>query len=130
MSDAQGRQAHAPTILVVEDDGDTREFYADLLATAGYHVLAAATGRAALAHVGGSSVHGVLLDRRLPDMDGLSLCRHFREHLDQDAPILFVTADHDPALEVAARAAGATAFIAKPFLPNVLLDLLAALVPV
>ena len=109
-------------VLVVEDDLDTREFYEDLLALEGYDVLAAGTGQAALAHVAEQTVQGIVLDRRLPDFDGVQLCRLLRECVGSDVPIIFVTADRDPELEGTARTAGITDFLLKPFNPADLLD--------
>ncbi len=109
-------------ILVVEDDLDTREFYEDLLIAEGYDVLAASTGQEALAHVAAQPVQGIVLDRRLPDVDGVDLCRLLRQRLGARVPIIFVTADRDPDLEATARAAGITEFVLKPFDAAALLD--------
>ena len=119
------QEAHppvAPTLLVVEDDLDTLEFYELFLMDEGYRVLAASTGKAALDHVAAGQVQGIVLDRRLPDYDGVNLCRLLRQHLDGDVPIIMVTADREPVLEATARAAGITAFLLKPFQPPDLLD--------
>ncbi len=109
-------------MLVVEDDLDTREFYEDLLIAEGYDVLAASTGQEALAHVAAQPVQGIVLDRRLPDVDGVDLCRLLRQRLGARVPIIFVTADRDPDLEATARAAGITEFVLKPFDAAALLD--------
>ncbi len=125
------------TILVVEDDPDTLEFYEALLQAAGYGVLSASTGQQTRALVATRSFDGVLLDYRLPATIasglpatiGPDLCRELRAALGPDVPILLVTAGRDPMLEPQAYAAGATAFLAKPFNPDMLLALLAADVP-
>lgn len=104
-------------ILVVEDDFDTREFYEILLTSEGYPVLGASTGHEALAHVADEVVQGIVLDRRLPDFDGVRLCGLLRERVGPHVPIIFVTADRDPVLEAAAREAGITDFLLKPFNP-------------
>ena len=109
-------------MLVVEDDLDTREFYENLLALEGYDVLAAGTRQAALAYVATETVQGIVLDRRLPDFDGVELCRLLRQRFGTDVPIIFVTADRDPELEGTARTAGITDFLLKPFDPADLLD--------
>ncbi len=117
------------TILVVEDDPDTLEFYEDLLQMSGYRVVSARSGQQARALVASRAVGGVLLDYRLPDTIGLELCQELCATLGPDVPILLATADRDPMLENWAHTAGATAFLGKPFLPNELLALLAAYVP-
>jgi two-component system OmpR family response regulator len=63
----------------------------------------------------------VLLDRRLPDMDGLALCRQIRAALGATIPILLLTADREPTLAAAAEEAGATAYLSKPVDPDLLL---------
>jgi DNA-binding response OmpR family regulator len=115
------------TILIVEDDLATSEFFADLLDFAGYHTRVAASGTAALAAFPQQPIHLVLLDRRLPDMDGLDVCRTLRHSGAVTVPIILLTADHSRALGDTARAAGITAYLSKPVDPHVLLDRIAAL---
>ena len=117
------------TILIVEDDPETLEFYEYLLQMSGYRVVSATSGQQARALVATRAVDGVLLDYRLPDTIGLELCQELRAVLGPAVPILLVTADREPLLETRAYAAGATAFLSKPFDPDVLLTLLAAYVP-
>jgi len=119
--------SHPATFLVIEDDAAIGACYAELLELSGYQVCVAASGQAALAQVIAQPIHGILLDRRLPDMDGVWLCHHLREQITPNVPIVFITADDDPAIEVAARAAGATDFLPKPFALDVLLKRIAAL---
>ena len=116
------------TILIAEDDLEAQEFYQLLLGIAGYRVLSAWSGRQTRVLVDTRAVDGVLLGYRLPDTIGLELCRDLRATLGPDVPILLVTMDRDPMLETRAYAAGATAFLDKPFDPEVLLTLLAAYV--
>ncbi len=126
MTHAQPQRSNARTVLVIEDDEDTRQFVEDLLVMAGYAVLGAASGQAALAHVAAHRIDVILLDRRLPDADGVTLCHRLREHVDGVVPIILVTADRAPGLEAAARAAGVTDVLLKPYLPP---DLLGRLPP-
>lgn len=114
------------TILLVEDDVYTREFLEFLLMTADYHVVTAASGASALAQAQAHTVNAVLLDRRLPDMDGVQVCRLLRQYT--TVPVVILTADLDPTLDTAARAAGATAVLSKPFLPDEFLERLATLI--
>jgi DNA-binding response OmpR family regulator len=115
------------TILVVEDDTDTREFYEALLSLAGHLVVSAADARGGLQQMAKQSVDAVVLDRRLPDMDGLAACQHIRAHFGPDLPIIIATANNDPEMRETARALGATDVLRKPFPPDVLLNRLAAL---
>ena len=114
----------ARRVLVVEDDDATRAFYEELLTADGYAVLGASSGQEALAHLARQRVQAIVLDRRLPDVDGVQFCRQVRDRLDAHMPIILVTAYHEPALADAARAAGSSALLRKPFDPTALLALL------
>ncbi len=120
---------NAATILVVEDDTDTREFFVTLVGFAGYQTLEAAAGSAALALLAAEDVDAVVLDLRLPDLDGLTVCRHLRAHGHGQLPIILVTADRSPEIEREAAEAGASSFLAKPFAPEALLERLTVLLP-
>jgi len=115
--------------LIVEDDADTRELIVMLLDIAGYQTLEAASGAAALAAIAGQRVQGILLDLRLPDFDGLAVCRHVRANGHPDLPILMMTANQTPNVECRAREAGVTAFLAKPFAPGALRERLTSMLP-
>ena len=117
------------TILVVEDDTDTREFIVMLLSTDGYRTLEAASGEAAISMIARQPVQAMTLDLRLPDMDGLAVCRHLRANGYPDLPIILVTADRTPNLDRGAAEAGVTAVIEKPFPMDALLEQLTRLLP-
>ena len=117
-----------PTVLVVEDDRDTRDFFVDLLTYEGFRVLTAATGRAGLDHLAGQHVDVVVLDLRLPDMDGYTVCRAIRASDQSAAPIIVVSANRAADSEEKARVAGATEYLAKPFELRMLTELLRSLV--
>jgi len=70
----------------------------------------------------------ILLDRMLPDKDGLDVCRHFKSGAKtKDIPIVFLSARSDPADIRAGMDAGATGYITKPFDPVVLADRIKAI---
>ncbi len=117
------------TILVIDDDSDILDFIELFLSTEGYHVHTATTGADGLHQATAEPLSAVLLDRRLPDMDGITVCNGLRAALGPNVPIIMVTADHDHTLAAAARTAGATAFLLKPFAPTALLDQLAQVLP-
>ena len=110
-------------IVVVEDEADLRVTYERFLRRAGYRV--SGTGsREEGAKLVGSTPHPslVILDLRLPDGDGLDLIRTARA-LDPPVPVIVVTAFPTKAAREAALAAGAGAFVAKPFAADALLSL-------
>lgn len=121
--------ANNQTILVIEDDHATLEFMKLFLDMAGYQVQTAVSGTQGLVSASSQSIQAILLDRRLPDMDGVRVCAQLRARLGPDLPIIMLTADSEPALEANARAAGVTSLLRKPFLPDTLLQRLAAVLP-
>ncbi len=129
MTHAHAPPQAGPSILVVEDDTEIREFYVLLLTEAGYQVHATSTGQAGLAQLDSGPLHAAVVDLGLPDMDGYTLCRELRARMPPGFPILIATASIEPNYELQARAAGATAFLRKPFPPEQLLDCLAGLLP-
>ena len=70
-------------------------------------------------------MRAVLLDLRLPDLDGFAVCRQLRATGHGDLPIILVTADHTAHLERQAVDIGVTSVLRKPFLPEALLERLA-----
>ena len=107
-------------ILIIEDDPDLAELMAITLRTAGHEVRLAADGAAGLRALRDSAPDLLIVDIMLPDIVGLSLCERVREHAtpEQPAPAILVSSacDEADALPLA-RAAGADAFLAKPFSP-------------
>ena len=97
-------------ILLVEDEDAIAEPLADGLRREGFDVERVATGGAAL-EAGAADV--VLLDLRLPDMDGLDVCRRLRER--SDVPIIVVTARGEEADRVVGLELGADDYVVKPF---------------
>jgi len=66
-------------ILVVDDEESIRSLLSEALATAGYEVLTAGSGEEALELLGSENLQVMLLDLKLPGMDGLELCRRIRQ---------------------------------------------------
>ena len=100
----------AVKVLVVEDEDALAESLVKGLAREGFEVTRAATGAAALEH-GQADV--VLLDLRLPDMDGLDVCREMRAR--SAVPIIIVSARGEEADRVVGLELGADDYIVKPF---------------
>jgi two-component system, OmpR family, response regulator RegX3 len=97
-------------VLIVEDEDSIAEPLAEGLRREGFDVARAATGAEALT-AGEADV--VLLDLRLPDMDGLDVCRRIREH--SAVPIIVVTARGEEADRVVGLELGADDYVVKPF---------------
>ncbi|MGE0309856.1 MAG: response regulator [Acidimicrobiia bacterium] len=106
-------------VMVVEDDQDVRLLLRLLLEDEGYSVTEAATGTQALDRFAVDPAHLVLLDIRLPEMNGFEVCRALRQK--SDIPIIMVTAQDDSHDVVAGLEAGADDYVMKPFVDKELL---------
>ena len=108
-------------ILAVDDDDGILGFLSEVLAEEGHEVITAPHGAAALEAVAERPPSLILLDMRMPVMDGWAFARAYRERPGPRAPILVMTA----AVDAASRAAeiGAEGYLAKPFNLNQLLEL-------
>jgi DNA-binding response OmpR family regulator len=103
-----------PRVLVVEDEQKTRDSLAEGLRLESWSVATAATGREAIALLDGGARDLVVLDRMLPDGDGLSVLRHLRER-GVHTPVLMLTARGALDDRVAGLEGGADDYLAKPF---------------
>jgi two-component system, NtrC family, response regulator AtoC len=102
-----------PTILIVDDEDLIRWSLRERLRADGYDILEAATGQAALDQFD-HGVDLVLLDYRLPDMDGLAVLRELKK-LDQDVLVILLTSFASVETAVEAMKLGAFHFAGKPF---------------
>ncbi len=101
------------TILVVDDERRYRELLEMDLSRRGYRVLQAPDGLRALDLVEQGSPDLVILDLRLPDMDGYEVCRRIRET--SSVPIIMLTARVEEADKVRGLRSGADDYVTKPF---------------
>ena len=101
------------TILLVEDDAVLRRGLAELFTREGCRMIEAASVREAKEKLNGE-VQAVVLDVGLPDGDGVTLCRQWRERGEQ-RPILFLTAKDEELDVVRALDSGGNDYVTKPF---------------
>ncbi|CAN7239486.1 response regulator [Pseudarthrobacter oxydans] len=106
--------------LVIEDDSDIRGLITAVLTRAGFKVLAVGSGAEgkAAAAAAGATLSLITLDLGLPDIDGRDLSLELRKL--SPAPLLFLTARAEDDDVLAGLAAGAAAYLTKPFLPSTL----------
>lgn len=102
----------SPQVLVIDDSPEFQEILDLNLTRAGYLPISALSASAAIQAIQTHVVDLVLLDLRLPDMDGLSLCRTIVRRI--TAPILVISAYASEAQKVALLEAGAVDYITKP----------------
>lgn len=119
----------AKSILVVDDTRSMRKMVAAVLQGAGYEVAEAGDGVEALEVAKSRSFDLVVTDHNMPRMDGVTLVRELRQLPTYDAVALIVlSTEVDPALKQKGREAGATGWMAKPFDPQRMLDIVAKFV--
>jgi len=103
----------AARVLVVDDDPSAVELLQEFLTAKGYQVLTASNGAEALRKVKEERPHLVLLDVRMPKMDGLDVLRQLRA-IDQTVGVIMVTAANEEETGRQAMALGAFDYITKP----------------
>jgi PAS domain S-box-containing protein len=103
-------------ILVVDDDPESLALLIGLLMADGYQVRPANSGKLALASVAAEAADLILLDIRMPEMDGFEVCRRLKDREStRDIPVMFITAAREVEERVAGLALGAVDCITKPF---------------
>ena len=100
-------------MLLVDDQPELRRFLARYLTRAGFEILEAADGIAAIGMVKQNHVHAVLSDVRMPKMDGLQLLEALVE-LNPGLPVVLMSASDELADRRAAGPLGAFDFLSKP----------------
>jgi len=105
-----------PRVLIVDDMATNRELVMRALIPKGYSVSEATGGREALSMINIEHFDVILLDIKLPDMNGLDVCKRLRENPDfAFLPIIAVTALSDPKDIADGLEAGITEYVTKPF---------------
>jgi DNA-binding NtrC family response regulator len=112
------------TILIVDDEPHVRLVFQIALESAGYSVVAAADGAAALARLREASADLILLDLKMPVLDGMESLRRLREQ-GNNVPVVIITAHGSVADAVDAMKQGAIDFVPKPVSPTTLREVVA-----
>jgi PAS domain S-box-containing protein len=104
------------SILVVDDEPESLSLLTSILTSEGYQVRSANSGKLALTSVTAWIPQLILLDRRMPDMDGFEVCRRIKaSEKNRHVPLIFLSAANDLDEQVAGLALGAVDYIVKPF---------------
>jgi len=101
-------------ILIIDDDKDMRSALSDLVRSGGYEAYSAGNGKIALKEISTHSPHVILLDIRLPGIDGMTLLERIKE-IDRNIIIIMLTGHGDIRDAVKAMKLGAFDYITKPF---------------
>src|SRR5579863_6102489 len=110
------------TVLIVDDSVDSLNFLTDALENAGFTVLVALNGAAALGLVERVAPDIVLMDAVMPGMDGFETCRQLKESASHgDLPVLFKTGLSETEDVIRGFQAGGVDYVTKPVVPDELL---------
>jgi CheY-like chemotaxis protein len=119
-------QRRQPRVLVVDDDAAIRMLCSINLERAGLEVLVAEDGLRGLERALAEEPDLVVLDVRMPGLDGFELAARLRrEDQTRAIPLVFLTSESTPAHRARARALGVLAYLTKPFEPALLVSLVA-----
>ena len=113
----------AKTIMIVDDSASMRQVLGIALRGAGYVVIEGCDGRDALSKLTGQKVHLIISDVNMPNMDGISFLKAVKQlPAYKFTPVIMLTPVSEEAKMAEGRAAGARAWVSKPFQPEKLLD--------
>ncbi|MBL0726426.1 response regulator transcription factor [Piscinibacter sp. HJYY11] len=118
--------ADRPIVAIVDDDKSIRHAISDLLKAAGFQALAFQDAESFLASPDRALVDCLVADMRMPGMSGLKLHEALAA-AGQAIPTIIMTAHPEETTQVRVSAAGIQGYLVKPFVPDELLDCLAAL---
>ena len=119
----------AKTIMVVDDSASLRQVVGIALKGAGYDVIEGNDGEHALGKLRGQKVHLVVCDVNMPNMDGFTFVKELKQMPDyRFTPVIMLTTESQESKKREGQAAGAKAWVVKPFRPEVLLGAVQKLV--
>ncbi|MBM4132254.1 MAG: response regulator [Nitrospira sp.] len=107
------------TVLIVDDSASLRQVVSIALRGAGYEVLEGCDGKDALTKLDGQKVHLIISDVNMPNMDGIAFVKEVKKLPDYKfTPIIMLTTESQEAKKQEGQAAGAKAWVVKPFKPE------------
>lgn len=113
----------AKTILIVDDSASIRQVVGIALKGAGYEVLEGCNGKDALSKMAGQKIHLIISDVNMPVMDGISFLKEVKANARYKfTPVIMLTTEAGRESMEEGRAAGAKAWLVKPFQPPKMLE--------
>ena len=117
------------SIMIVDDSASLRQVVSIALKGAGYDVIEACDGKDALAKLTGQKIHLMISDVNMPNMDGISLVKAVKQlPAYRFTPIIMLTTESQDDKKKEGQAAGAKAWVVKPFQPEQLLTAVSKLI--
>ena len=106
------------TVMIVDDSASLRQVVNIALKGAGYDVLEASDGQDALAKLTGQKVHLIISDVNMPNMDGITFVKNLKQLPEYKfTPVIMLTTESQEGKKAEGQAAGAKAWVVKPFQP-------------
>ena len=119
----------AKTIMIVDDSASLRQVVSISLKSAGYDIVEAFDGKDALSKLDGRKLHLIIRDVNMPNMDGLTFVKAAKQlPAYKFTPVIMLTTEAGDAMKQQGQAAGAKAWVIKPFQPAQMLGAVAKLV--
>ena len=118
------------TVLVVDDSVTIRQMVSFTLKQAGFSVVEAVDGQDALERLDANRVDLIVTDLNMPRLDGTGMIRRVRQRpATKSTPVVMLTTEAQESKRQEGRAAGASAWIVKPFHPDKLLHVIGKVLP-
>jgi two-component system chemotaxis response regulator CheY len=119
----------AKTIMIVDDSTSLRQVVSIALKGAGYDVIEACDGKDALGKLDGKKIHLIISDVNMPNMDGITFVQEAKKLPNYKfTPIIMLTTEAGENKKSAGQAAGAKAWVVKPFQPATMLNAVSKLI--
>lgn len=116
-------------IMIIDDSASMRQVVSITLKKAGYDMIEACDGKDALNKLTGQKVHLMICDVNMPNMDGISFLKEVKTLPSYKfTPIIMLTTESQETKKQEGRAAGAKAWMVKPFKPEQLLEAISKLI--
>ncbi len=113
----------AKTIMVVDDSASIRQVMGLTLKKSGYDVIEATDGRDALSRLNGQKINLIVCDLNMPNMDGITFLKSLKSTDGyRFTPVVMLTTESQESKKQEGKAAGARAWVVKPFKPEQMLD--------
>jgi len=110
------------TIMIVDDSASLRQVVGIALKGAGYDVIEGSDGKDALSKLSGQKIHLIISDVNMPNMDGISFVKALKQLPNYKfTPVIMLTTESADSKKQEGQAAGAKAWVVKPFKPEILL---------
>ncbi|WP_322978889.1 response regulator [Pseudomonas sp. C11] len=117
------------TVLIVDDSASIRQVVSITLKGAGYDVIEGCDGKDALKKLDGRKVHLIISDVNMPNMDGITFLKNVKQlPAYKFTPVIMLTTEAGEAKKEEGRAAGAKAWVVKPFQPAQMLTAVSKLI--